>query len=581
MAVDKTYDFIIVGAGTAGCLLAHRLSHSPAKPSVLVLEAGAQPEGEYLRAPFHRFLAAALRPDLDHGYVSEPEPTLNGREITYTRGKGLGGSSILNFGVYLTGSSEDYNRWADLVGDETWRWESVQKSFHAIENYGFGDAKAYSGLAQPGKEHGTKGQLKVGLPAALEEGVVPQMQALREAGEKINLDPNSGNPVGVSVFPNSYSKVGRSTSAGAHLLDPPDNLEIWTDATVQKLVFQGDRVVGVETKDGRKATSSKEVILCGGAIDSPKLLLQNGIGPKQELEALGIDVKKDLPGVGKHLQDHVLSFMSVETEGAFNGRYAFESNQKLLDEAAAAWEKDQSGAFSLQQSVMWGGFLKILGLEEMPEYKALPKDHQEYLSRDAVPTYEFINNGLLWPPGTQLEEGNSYMTCIAFLMNPQSEGSVTLRSSNPDDKPIIHLNYLTHPYDKRIMREAIRATWTKLVLNPTFAPSIRRTICGPKSMSDEHVDEFMTENAGTVWHANGTVVMGKPGDAKTCVDSSFRVLGVKNLRVADLSVSPLTTNNHTQPTAYLMGQKCAERLIEEYGLGEKSRRHVGVGTPKV
>lgn len=154
--------------------------------------------------------------------------------------------------MFLYGSGEDYNRWADLVGDESWRWESVQKSFHAIENYGYGEASAYSGLVQPGKEHGTKGKLRVGLPQVLEQGVVPQMEALREAGEKINLDPNSGDPTGISVLPFSYSKGGRSTSAGAHLLDPPANLEIWTDATVQKLVFQGSKVVGVEVKDGRK-----------------------------------------------------------------------------------------------------------------------------------------------------------------------------------------------------------------------------------------------------------------------------------------------------------------------------------------
>lgn len=316
------------------------------------------------------------------------------------------------------------------------------------------------------------------------------------------------------------------------------------------------------------AISNKEVILCGGTIDTSRLLLLNGIGPKQELEALGIDVKKHLPGVGKHLQDHVLAFMSVETDGAFNGRYAFESDQERLAEAAAAWEQDQTGAFSLQHSALWGGFLKLPGLEQLPEYNDLPQDHQEFLSRDAVPAYEFIGNALLWPPGTQLQEGNSYMTFSAFLMNPQSEGSITLRSSNPNDTPIIQLNYLTHPYDKRIMREAIRSTWKKLVLNPTIASSIRRTIHGPKSMSDEHIDEFMKENASTVWHANGTVMMGKPSDEKTCVDSRFRVVGIDGLRVADLSVCPLTPNNHTQATAYLVGQKCAEKLIAEYGLAD-------------
>lgn len=220
-----------------------------------MIEAGGKPEGEFLHAPYHRYHPVALRPDLDHGHVSEPEPALNGRTIPYTRGKGLGGSSILNFGVYLYGSGEDYNRWADLVGDDKWNWDNVQPSFRAIEDYDFEGSKQYSHLADPSQnQHGKSGTLKVGLPPVLEAGVVPQMEAVAAAGEKINLDPNSGNPVGVSVFPYSYSKEGRSTSA-AHLVNPPENLEIWTTTSLEKLAWDGDRVVGVVTQDGREGKS--------------------------------------------------------------------------------------------------------------------------------------------------------------------------------------------------------------------------------------------------------------------------------------------------------------------------------------
>lgn len=281
--------------------------------------------------------------------------------------------------------------------------------------------------------------------------------------------------------------------------------------------------------------------------------------------------KVDLPGVGKHLQDHVLAFMTVEMEGSSNDRYAFESNAQRLAEAEEAWSKDQSGAFALTHSVLWGGFLKFPDLEQWDEYKALPAQHQSFLSKPAVPSYEFINNCLLWPPGSQLEEGNTYMTCIAFLMNPQSEGSVTLRSNKIEDKPILKLNYLTHPYDKKVFREAVRNTWQKLVENPTISKSVIRTITGPKSVDDADIDAFVADNAGTVWHANGTVKMGKKDDTNACVDSSFRVRGVQGLRVADLSVAPLTTNNHTQATAYLIGQKAAETLIGEYRLDDSAR----------
>jgi choline dehydrogenase-like flavoprotein len=243
--------------GTAGCLLAHRLSHSAAKPSVLIIEAGSKPDGEYIQAPGHRYHPVALRPDLDHGYISEPEAALNGRTIPYTRGKGLGGSSVLNFGAYMYGSSEDYNRWAELVGDDSWKWESVKEDFHAMEDYDYVGTEAYSDLADPSKsEHGTKGTLKIGLPPQLEAGTAPQIEALRAAGEKINLDVNSGDPVGVAMFPYSFSKDGRTTSASAHLLNAPDNLNIWTGEAVDKLVFEGDKVVGVVTLSGRKGKSS-------------------------------------------------------------------------------------------------------------------------------------------------------------------------------------------------------------------------------------------------------------------------------------------------------------------------------------
>jgi choline dehydrogenase-like flavoprotein len=312
--------------------------------------------------------------------------------------------------------------------------------------------------------------------------------------------------------------------------------------------------------------ASKEVILCAGALDTPKFLLLNGVGPKAELEALGIEVRKDLPGVGKHLHDHVLACMSAEVDGSINERYTFESNTQLVTSAQEAWNKDQSGAFALQQSVLWGGFLKLPNLQAMPEYQQLPSDHREFLNQDTIPTYEFVSNGPLWPPGASITPGNSYLTFWAFLMHPQSSGSVTLRSKNATDNPIIKLNYLTHPYDRAVFREAIRTTWQKIMLNPVIAPSIRKTLCGPKSLSDEDVDAFAADQASTVWHANGTVRMGKEGDEEVCVDKDGKVFGLKGLRVADLSVCPLTTSNHTQSTAYLVGKMIGEKIVREWGL---------------
>jgi choline dehydrogenase-like flavoprotein len=293
----------------------------------------------------------------------------------------------------------------------------------------------------------------------------------------------------------------------------------------------------------------------------------NGIGPAKELEALDIEVTKDLPGVGKHLLDHVLTFLSVETDARQNDRYAFESNEMMIAEAKALWHKDRSGNFALHNSVLWGGFLKLPGQEHYPEFKSLDKDWQEFLSKKTVPSYELAGSALLWPPGTVLPEDSSYITAIAFIMNPLSEGSVTLRSANAEDKPIINLAYLTHPHDRRVMREAVRETCSKIFENPDVKQHIKRQICGPASLSDADIDKFIREAAGTAWHANGTVKMGNNNDPSACVDSRFRVRGVEGLRVADLSVCPLTPSNHTQATAYLVGQKAADKVFEEYNLG--------------
>jgi choline dehydrogenase-like flavoprotein len=178
---------------------------------------------------------------------------LNNRTIAYARGKGLGGCSLSNFGVYLYGSNEDYERWAELVGDAEWNWSHVRERFHAMEKYDAAGTNGYAHLADANAaKHGKDGRLGVGLPPVLERGVEAQMDALLEAGEVVNMDPNDGDVLGVSVFPMSYAKSGRTTSAGAFLQDSPSNLEIWTDAKVAKLVFEGNMVVGVETEDGRK-----------------------------------------------------------------------------------------------------------------------------------------------------------------------------------------------------------------------------------------------------------------------------------------------------------------------------------------
>ena len=210
-------------------------------------------------------------------------------------------------------------------------------------------------------------------------------------------------------------------------------------------------------------------------------------------------------------------------------------------EASALWKKDQTGDLSLHNSTLYGGFLKFPDLEQWPEYQALDSGWKEFLSRETVPHYEFCGNTVLVPPGTKLPEGSSYLSLCAFLMNPMSEGSVTLRSADPADKPVIDMAFMEDPLDRRMMTESIRQTWTKVFENPEIKKHVKSTIFGPKSMSDEDILEFIRKAAGTVWHANGSVKMGRKEDPLACVDKDFRVYGVEGLRVVDVSVCPLTT----------------------------------------
>lgn len=290
----------------------------------------------------------------------------------------------------------------------------------------------------------------------------------------------------------------------------------------------------------------------------------NGIGPNSELERLGIEVKKDLPSIGKHLKDHIRAFMCVEVDGSVNDRNTFETGSaEVIKEAEEMWDRDQTGALALHDSGLWGGFLKMPGLEEMQEFQHLHQSEQAFLSREGVPHFEFIGNTL--GTGAQITPGNAYMAFCGILMNPQSNGSVTLRSRNAEDKPILRFNFLTHPYDIAVMRNSVRNAWKLMMENPDIAPHVRKTILAPSSLSDTDIDAYCKEQVGPVWHANGTVRMGKEEEGGS-VDSDGRVHGVQGLRVADLSVCPLTPNNHTQATAYLIGQKISEKMIEEYGL---------------
>ncbi|OAL18682.1 hypothetical protein AYO22_10375 [Fonsecaea multimorphosa] len=527
--MSNQFDFIVVGAGAAGCLLASRLSRTSTAPSVLLIEAGNVLDDPNLRAAGRKFVNLA-DPSMGWADYSHVQKNVSGKSIIYPRGKGLGGSTMTNAMVYYVGSSEEYDYWADIEGfqDDT-----------PIE---------YRKYAHPSPEnHGSTGPVDVSLPSVWESGVSKVFEIAQAHGFPINLDQNSGNPIGIGLSPSTVSHGLRTTAASAFLENRPPNLTVWTEAIVTRILFSGRTAVGVELANGRKAHGTKATILCAGALDTPKLLLLSGIGPKDDLVPLGIKVVHDLPGVGKNLQDHLQSLIETRL------------SKKLLDrDVVRDGEPDTAGQ---TWPCLPFCFLKVEENLETEEFKQLDPSMQEYLKGKTVPQLSLGTAAPLFARGGRtFPDVSYYHVYVNCLMNPQSRGEVRLRSANPQDPPCFDFNALSHPYD---LRAYINNTCKVMEFIEGEANSsyFAGYINGPASRSDEDIEKWLKAVSGPQFHATGSVMMGRPENKLACVDADFRVLGLENLYVADLSVCPTTPC-----TAYMIAETAAETLIEKYSL---------------
>ncbi|KAK9364672.1 GMC oxidoreductase [Lipomyces kononenkoae] len=563
--MTERYDFIVVGGGTAGCLLAANLAAAATRPSVLIIEAGNHDQDTSLHSPFDRFRVIFARTELNYGYMTTPQTSLNNRRLPYYRGKGLGGSSLVNFLFYLYGSKEDYNRWADVVGDDAWNWDHVKEALKKVETYHTEGPDESDLFAKPAYEdHGHEGPVHISLPPTWEMGTRYILEAGIKYGMKRNLDLNSGNPIGIGIVPSNYANGKRVTSASANLSTIPDNLTIWTNSTAGQIIFDGKKAVGVHLRDGRTVFATKDIVLTAGPIDTPKLLLLSGIGPQTELEKLGIQVVHALEGVGKHLLDRTAVFTCALVEDGYFDKHSLEVDSNRLREARMMWEETGSGPLSVYNSSIVAAFTKIPRLLSTPEYKMLEIEEKEYIERDSVPHFEMIVNSPL-PPMLSIKDDEMYLTYTTILMRPQSVGSLRLSSANPDDFPVIDLNLLDHAFDKRSMIEAVRDTM-KFQYESDLGKIFKRYLAGPKSESDEDIMEYLKSDAIPAWHACGTVAMGKSDNPNSCVDSNLHVFGLGGLRVADLSICPILPGNHPQSTAYFIGQIAADKIIQDWNL---------------
>lgn len=528
-------------AGASGCALAWRLAHSKKRPSVLLVEAGGKNDDRALRVEGDKWITR-LNPKQTWGYQTVPQKNFNGRCLSYDRGKGLGGSTSVNFCAWNIGPKDDYDEIARLVGDEEWNWTNAQKRLKRLESYHGFDAhfppsgKKY--LDPRPEDHGTDGPLKVGFPVVWEKSLAAMMDICIGEGNQPNPDMNSGNPIGVSVCPQTAYKGIRSTASDM-LIDAPSNLHVMTDAEVSHVIFDGKIAVGISTLDGLVHYADKDVILSAGSVNTPKILMLSGVGPVDELIKHDIAVVCDSPHIGRNLRDHNHIWLTWERAEHTTDRRAFYSSKELQAAARTQWEIDQTGPMSELGCTYALGFLKSDAVYRSEEFQALAQHRQAHMQKPTVPTYELVIN-----PGNaeyfmDPEHAPALTALVVILYNTESIGAITLQSSDPAVPALYDPNFFSHPFDKRLALESTRET-LHLSQTAAFQKDTVGMLSGPKSDSDDDILAYWREEGGSTWHMTGTCKMGGSVEEGACVDNTFRVIGVQNLRVVDMSVVPIT-----------------------------------------
>lgn len=533
--LEGDFDYIVVGAGSAGCVMANRLS-ADAKSRVLLLEAGGRDNWIWFHIPVG-YLYAMGNPRADWLFQTEKEPGLNGRALNYPRGKVIGGCSAINGMISMRGQAQDYDHWRQL-GLTGWGWDDVAPIFKRLDGHFLGDTE----------HHGGSGEWRVEQMRVKWDVLDAVTKAATEMGVPPTQDFNTGDNEGVGYFHVNQKRGLRMSVATAFLkpvLNRP-NLRLETGVLVERIVFEGKRAVGVQFRQNGKLVEARargEVVLSAGAIGSPQILQLSGVGAPDWLTALGLPTLHERPGVGRNLQDHLQQRAIFKVTGVktLNGSYHSLIGRALMGMEYALF---RSGPLTMAPSQL-GIFTK-----SSPDHeRANIEFHVQPLSLDKFgePLHRF-----------------PAITVSACNLRPTSRGTVRLRSADPAAKPVIAPNYLSTPEDRRVAADAIRVT-RRLMKQPAmqvYRPE--EYLPGPGVGDDEASLAKAAGDIGTtIFHPVGTAKMGLPSDPMTVVDERLRVIGLERLRVVDASVMPTITSGNTNTPTIMIADKAAQMMIEE------------------
>lgn len=543
--MDMQADFIVIGAGSAGCALAARLSED-GRNTVLVIEHGGTDAGPLIKMPAALSYPMNMR-HYDWGYRTEPEPHLNNRQLAAPRGKVIGGSSSINGMVYVRGAPEDFDHWAES-GAAGWGYADVEPYFRRMEHFHAG-----SHAAGEGGWRGTDGPLHVRRGRAENPLFAAFLAAGQQAGYGFTPDYNGERQEGFSLMQQTIHNGQRWSAAEAYLRPALKRQNVaLVRALATRIVFDGQRATGVEIERGGQktvATARREVIVAASAFNSPKLLKLSGIGPAEELAAHGIPVLADRPGVGANLQDHLETYIQQECLQPITLYSKLNLFSKALIGAEWLFLRSGDGTTNHFEAC---AFLR---------------------SRPGVPypdvQFHFLPVAIRYD-GTLPAKTHGFQVHTGPMRSP-SRGSVTLRSADPREAPVIRFNYMSTDEDWRDFRRAIRMV-REVFSQEAFAPYRGRELLpGDEAASDEALDAFIRDHAESAYHPCGTCRMGRTGDPMSVVDPQTRVIGVEGLRVADSSIFPRITNGNLNAPSIMTGEKAADHILGKEMLSPVNR----------